>query len=327
MENRIRIEIVTPVHNRREVTLQCLRSIARLNSDGLDIHTVIVDDGSTDGTSEAIAEQFPDVEVIPADGSLQFTEATNVGVRAALERNPKYVLMINDDQIFDQDAVRCLVETAELHPRSVVGPLLLLWDTPHKLFQTAPIWNTLSGGWRHWRHQTVWTVPKRTFEVEGIVGNCVLVPTDAIHEQGLMNSKRYPIYGDAEYTPRLRRNGWRLLIDPRSRVFCQPNTAPAKISRLSLRDKFHNLVIDTYHPHNLRRRFRAAWDGAPNKLSGLAAFAIFFVRLVLRRNVEGEWSELQKEIPLYERFKHKLVDSRPDPNTPKIRPAQETRAN
>ena len=91
MENKqknIRVEIVAPVHNRRDITLQCLRSLARINKDGLDVHIIIVDDGSTDGTSEAIAKQFPDVEIVKGDGNLCFTEGTNVGVRAALERNP-----------------------------------------------------------------------------------------------------------------------------------------------------------------------------------------------------------------------------------------------
>ena len=262
-DKKIRVEIVTPVHNRRELTLQCLRSIARLRSDGLDIHTVITDDGSTDGTSEAIRSEFPDVELIAGDGNLWFTEGTNVAMRAALKHKPKYILMINDDQVFDEDALLRLVECAEANPRSVVGPLLLLWDTPHKLFQTAPFWDTMSGGWRHWHHQTVWTVPKTPWKVDIIVGNCLLVPADAISSEGLMDSKRYPNYGDAEYTPRLRKRGWDLIIEPRSRVFCQPNDLPAKVSKMSVRQKINALIVDDGHPQNLRRRFRSLWDGAP----------------------------------------------------------------
>ena len=288
--NSIRIEIVAPVHNRREITLQCLRSIARLDRDGLDIHTVIVDDGSSDGTGEAIAFRFPDVEVVRGDGNLWFTEATNVGVRAALRHNPDFVLMINDDQIFDARSLKLMVECAERHPRTVVGPLLLLWDTPHKVFQTAPIWTTFGGGWHHWFNQTVWTVPEQPFDVDIIVGNCVLVPAEAIREAGLMDSKRYPIYGDAEYTPRLRKKGWRLLIEPGSRVFCQPNTPPATVKRISFREKFGNLLFDAKHPHNLRRRYFSVMDAAPNKLSGLTAFIIFFLRLGLGLNAEGYWA-------------------------------------
>ena len=50
----IRVEIVAPVHNRKALTLLCLQSLLRINSNGLDVGIVIVDDGSKDGTSDAI---------------------------------------------------------------------------------------------------------------------------------------------------------------------------------------------------------------------------------------------------------------------------------
>jgi len=305
-EKKIRVEIVTPVHNRRDITLQCLRSLSRIDSENLDVHTIVVDDGSTDGTVEAIEKEFPEVELIKADGSLWFTEGTNVGVRAALKYNPDYVLMINDDQIFDSRFLKFMVETAEKYSRSIVGSLLLLWDVPHKLFQVSPKWETFSGGWRHWQNQTVWTIPKKQWEVELIVGNCVLIPVPAIQENGLMNSKKYPNFGDAEYTPRLRKNGWRLLVDPRARVFCQPNNIPARVIRMSPKQKFDALFINLGHIHNIRRRFYGYWDGAPTKIQALLAFGVFFVRLALRKNLESSNANI-KEKPLSEIYDDKII--------------------
>jgi GT2 family glycosyltransferase len=306
--NLIRVEVVFPVHNRRDLTLLCLRSLARIESEGLDVHVVLVDDGSTDGTSEAVEKEFPEVEIIKADGTLWFTEGTNVGVRAALKHNPKYVLMMNDDQVFDSKFLQYMVETAEKYPRSIVGSLLLLWDTPHKLFQVSPRWETFSGGWRHWFHQTIWTIPKKPWEVGIIVGNCLLVPVEAIREGGLMDSKRFPNFGDAEYTPRLRKKGWRLLIDPRARVFCQPNNVPARIVKMSLKEKFNALFVDLKKPHNQRRRLYACLACAPTRLHGLAAFFAFFVRILLKKNTESsDWGERQEEKPIAETFADKIV--------------------
>jgi GT2 family glycosyltransferase len=303
----IRIEVVFPVHNRRELTLMCLRSLSRIESEGLDVHVVMVDDGSTDGTSEAVGSEFPGVEIVKGDGNLWFTEGTNVGVRAALAHRPDYVLMMNDDQVFDADFLKFMVETAEKYPRSVIGSLLLLWDTPHKLFQVSPRWETLSGGWRHWSHQTIWTIPRKPWEVGIIVGNCLLVPAAAIEECGLMDSKRYPNFGDAEYTPRLRKKGWRLLIEPRARVFCQPNNIPAKILKMSMKEKFNALFVNLGHVHNLRRRLYACLDSAPNRLQGLTAFLIFNARVLLKKNTEAAWGAQQPEKPLAETFAHKIV--------------------
>jgi GT2 family glycosyltransferase len=308
MTDNLRVAVVTAVHNRRELTLQCLKSLSRINSDGLDVSVIVVDDGSTDGTSEAIAREFPDVKVVPGSGDLWFTEGTNVGVRAALLNDPKYVLMMNDDQVFDAEFLRSMVETAEAHPRSVVGALLLLWDQPHKVFQTAPVWNTWLGGWQHWFQQTVWTVPEIPFEVDLIVGNCVLVPAEAITECGLMNSRRYPNFGDAEYTPRLKRAGWKLLIDPRARVFCQPNTVPASARKKSFRQMFNVLFVDLKNVNSLRRRWYAYMDTAPSKPSGAAAFCIFIVRAFFRVNPESPaFSERNPEIPLRKRLGNSIV--------------------
>jgi GT2 family glycosyltransferase len=293
-----RVEIVAPVHNRREITLLCLRSLARLNTEELNIHIIIVDDGSTDRTGEAISREFSEVEVVPGDGNLWFTEGTNMGVRAALKYQPDYILMINDDAVFDADFLRYMVETAEKYPRSVVGSLLLLWDMPHKLFQVAPIWNTWKGGWQHWEQQTIWTIPTKPWEVDIIVGNCVLVPVEAIREQGLMNSKRYPNFGDAEYTPRLKRNNWRLLIDPRARVFCQPNTLSKRISDMSLKEKINALFLDLGHGQNLRRHFYHYIDSAPSRLQGFVGFIIFFIRAISRKLLGVSKNESETDISL-----------------------------
>ncbi len=308
-DNLTSIAIVTPVHNRREITLQCLRSLSRINRSGMAIHVVIVDDGSTDGTSEAIHDQFPDVEIVAGDGNLWFTEGTNVGVRAALTHDPKYILMMNDDSVFDEEFLQFLVETAEKNNRSVVGPLLLLWDTPHRLFQTAPIWDTWSGGWRHWQNQTVWSIPDRPWKVDLIVGNCLLIPAEAIREVGLMDSARYPNFGDAEYTSRMKKKGWELLIEPRARVFCQPNTLPPRIRHLGIGKIVNALFFDLGHIYNLRRRFYATVDGAPSKLQGVIAFFVFFCRAVVGRNAESA-SRIKNraEMPLSEYFSRSVVD-------------------
>lgn len=305
----IRVDIVAPAYNRREITLQCIKSLLKIDSTGLDVHIVIVDDGSTDGTGDAIRQEYPVVEVIDGNGGLLYTEGTNVGVRAALKHDPQYVLMINDDALFDPDFLQHMVRTAERNPRSVVGSLLLLWDTPHKLFQTAPVWKTWSGGWRHWYHQTVWTVPDKPWNVDLIVGNCVLVPIEAIRKHGLMNSRRYPFFGDAEYTPRLKRAGWQLLIEPRARVFCQPNYLPPRVREKGLYLMFNDLAIDLRNSHNLRRRLYANLDSAPSKIHGLVAFCSFFVRAVLGRSPENQkFAESQSEPPLKETFASAIVD-------------------
>ncbi len=269
---------MTPVHNRRDLTLQCLKSLSRIDRTGLKIHVIVVDDGSTDGTSEAIRRDYPEVEIVKGDGNLWYTAGTNLGIQTALKYQPDYILCINDDSIFDEKFLQRMIECAEKYPRSVIGALLLLWDMPHKVFQVSPKWNVWRGGWRYWEEQTVWTVPRKPWAVEMIVGNCILYPTRIFKEIGLMNPSKLAQYGDAEYTPRIRKSGWRLLIEPRARVFCQPNYAPKKVLKLPFKEKINLLFYEKKNAHNLIHRFHFYLASAPSKGQGFVAYWIFFLR-------------------------------------------------
>lgn len=283
MEKRpLRIEIISPVRNRREITLRCLRSLERIEPAGLDIHKIIIDDGSTDGTADAIREHFSDVEIIRGDGSLWCSGAANLGVERALGYDPDYILLINDDTVFDSNFLQVMVETAEQNEKSVVGGLLLSWDEPHKVFQIAPIWDTWYGGWRHFNEQTVWTVPHEPFEVQLIVGNCTLFPADVFRKEGLFASKWLPHFGDAEFTPRLKKRGWKLLVEPRARVFNQPNEVAPRLSEMSLKQLYKELWANYNGGHNLRNRFMCYWLGAPSRLKAVTAFSVFVTRLGLQ---------------------------------------------
>jgi GT2 family glycosyltransferase len=69
-----KIFIIIPVHNRKQITLNCLKSLSK-NGDLGRYHVVVVDDGSTDGTAEAIQALYPDIVVLHGDGNLWWTGA------------------------------------------------------------------------------------------------------------------------------------------------------------------------------------------------------------------------------------------------------------
>ncbi len=299
----VRIEVVTPVHNRKELTLRCLESLGRVDLTGVDLHIIVVDDGSTDGTADALAQEFPEVTVIKGDGSLWYTAGTNLGLKAALKNNPDFILAINNDCEFDPDFLQHMLASARAHARSVIGGVLVSWDDRKRVFQVSPKWNVWWGGMRHWVKQIIDTLPEKAWEVELIVGNCVLFPAEAIREVGLMDAEHLPQYGDAEYTPRMRKAGWKLFVDPRARVYCKPNDIPERISSMTARRMAATMLFDPYHPHSRRRRLNMIVGSAPNKVEGYAAFVIFFARVFLGRNIEGRWALEQDEQPLSEIYK------------------------
>ena len=55
--------IIIPVHNRKAITLQCLDTLEK-NGDLHKYHVIVIDDGSTDGSSEAVKSFYPDVIIL-----------------------------------------------------------------------------------------------------------------------------------------------------------------------------------------------------------------------------------------------------------------------
>lgn len=272
-----------PVYNRREITLQCLRSLRRVDTRGLEIKIFIVDDGSKDGTSDAIRRNFPEVELIAGDGTLHYAAGTNRGIEAAMQWNAEFVVTMNDDAVYHDQFLQRLIATARANPRSIVGALLLLWNEPHRVFQVAPVWRSVKGGWVFPENMTAFDAGKEPFAVECIVGNCVMFPADGIRECGLMDEERFPHgWGDAQYIARFRRAGWNLLVEPRARVWCEPNTYPPSLHEMRIPGMLYVLFRNRRHPQNLQRQFIALWESAPTKAQAIAAFTSYCMGLLAK---------------------------------------------
>jgi GT2 family glycosyltransferase len=275
-----KIELVIPVYNRRETTLQALRSLKRIDTAGLQVHIIIVDDGSTDGTSDAIERDFPDVQIVKGDGTLHYAAGTNRGISAALQRDPDYIVTMNDDAIYHDQFLQRLITTAEVNHHSVVGSLLLLWDEPHRVFQVGFEWKTLEGGWSQSEDSTVFDFPQTAFEVEGMAGNCVLFPVEAIRKCGLMDEGKFPHgWGDIQYVVRMRKMGWKLLVEPKSFVWCEPNTHPKPLHQLPKKEILTVLFKNRRHPSNLQRQFIARWESAPSKIKAFFGFVVYLLNI------------------------------------------------
>jgi len=62
-----------------------------------------VDNASTDGSNELVRSRYPDVELIENESNLMFAEGNNVGIRRALERGARYILLLNNDTEVESD--------------------------------------------------------------------------------------------------------------------------------------------------------------------------------------------------------------------------------
>ncbi|MGN7205206.1 glycosyltransferase family 2 protein [Pedobacter sp. SAFR-022] len=97
-----KIAVLLTCHNRKAKTLSCLRALHACSlPEDLNFDVYLVDDGSTDGTKEAVAEHFPAVHIIVADGSLFWAAGSNTAWKAAIASDTAYdyYLLLNDDTL------------------------------------------------------------------------------------------------------------------------------------------------------------------------------------------------------------------------------------
>lgn len=205
--------IIIPVHNRRDLTLACLRRL-RANGDLARHSVLLIDDGSTDGTGEAVAAEFPGVLVQRGDGNLWWTGAMALGMAEAFGRGAQAVVWLNDDCLPEPGAIDRLV-AALAQAADVAGPTCLREDGGRDA-------SGFSG-----RHQ----VSARAGEsrpVEGLSGYCVAISRRAWEKVGAPDARRFPhYYGDTAYTLQASRAGLRVLLLGDAVVQLRDYTPPA----------------------------------------------------------------------------------------------------
>ena len=214
MKGKSKVYIVTSVHNRRHFTEPFLGCLHQQKWPNLKI--IIVDDGSTDGTSEMIREKFPQVILLHGDGNLWWTAATNVGIREALKTatDSDYVLVINDDLEVNPDYVTNLASFANKHPRSLVGSVIVDFDNQDLIDDGGITINWWTAKYRIFNRGRRLSefAPGHWLEVSTLTGRGILVPVSAFHELGLYDEKHFINCGDLELPVRSAWKGYRLYV-------------------------------------------------------------------------------------------------------------------
>jgi GT2 family glycosyltransferase len=250
----MRITALLAAHNRRPKTLACLSSyFAQEVPDDVARAAVVVDDGSTDGTADAVRERFPDARVISGSGELFWAAAMAIAEREARREDPDFLLWLNDDATLEPEALGTLIETAESRGDGgsiVVGALL----DP----STGEL--SYSGVRRAGVHPMRFAlVPPedRPVQVDTFNGNVVLVSRQAAERVGPIDGEFAHATADYDYGLRAASAGVPVLLAPGTIGSCptNPNSAPWADPSLTLGGRFAALVSPKGHPPRAHARF------------------------------------------------------------------------
>ncbi len=199
------IYVLIPVHNRKEVTLTCLERL-RQNGDLDRYKVVVIDDGSTDGTAEAIQAAYPTVIILKGDGNLWWTGAIALGMQYAYEQGADYFIWLNDDTLPLPNTLTLMVSACAAAPRQVITAQCYADST-----FTQPTY----GGRRVKRFSLQFLVakPQETLNCDVCSGNLVCLPRSIVDIVGYPPGQQAPqTWGDVVYTWWAKQAGFRVKV-------------------------------------------------------------------------------------------------------------------
>jgi GT2 family glycosyltransferase len=196
--------------NGREDTLACLASLQRV-PDRPDA-VIVVDNGSTDGTAEAVRERFPDVELVRSEENLGFAGGNNLGLERALELGTDHVLVLNNDAEVVPGAIRALVEEAARRPDAgSLGAKILYAEPPDLVWFAGAVYDPRSGyngrqlGYRE-RDDGRFDAVRET---DRACGAALLIPRPVLERLGGFDDELFLYSEDVEWSLRARAVGYR----------------------------------------------------------------------------------------------------------------------
>jgi GT2 family glycosyltransferase len=205
------VTIAIPNWNGRHHLERCLPAVQALR--GVLFETIVVDNGSTDGSRELVRARFPWVRLITNPWNLGFARALNQAIRASTAR---YVAALNNDTVPHPDWLCRLVEAAEQDPRAGSCASRMVFDSHPHLIQSAGIALNRAGiAWDRCVGEADRTPPNAPpEEVFGASAGAALYRRAMLDEIGLFDERFGSYLEDVDLAWRARLAGWRCLYVP-----------------------------------------------------------------------------------------------------------------
>lgn len=215
----MKVYIIVVTYNGEQWLEKCFISLRQLD---VPVKTIVVDNGSTDGTISLLQSRFPEVEIIQPGKNLGFGMGNDVGVQKAISEGADYVFLFNQDAYILKGSFAALLNAFEVDKRAgIISPIHLAGDERNLDFgfykyvnpQATPflLGDVFNGGL------------KPLYQSKFVNAAAWVMRTSMIRDIGFFHPA-FDHYGeDMEYTSRMEKHGYKVFVFP---AFCIVHDRP-----------------------------------------------------------------------------------------------------
>jgi GT2 family glycosyltransferase len=212
------VSVVIPTHNRKEKLIRLINSILKSNYPKDKIEIIVVDDASTDGTSEDLRKCFPTVKVITNPRESFLAGSRNVGI---LDSKGDFIFLIDDDNVVDPNTLSELVKVMQEDEKiGVVGPLMYYYGDPKRIWCAGIKRNYITSKTMFLGQGELDEGQYEDLADSEEFPNAFMVRRKVIEEVGLFDEETFPFgYGEADFCQRVKRAHFKIVTAPRAKVW------------------------------------------------------------------------------------------------------------
>ncbi|MEL6495367.1 MAG: glycosyltransferase family 2 protein [Cyanobacteria bacterium J06623_7] len=272
-----RLAIIMTCHNRRELTLSCLE---RLKQQQVNYTVYLVDDGSTDDTSPAVRQDYPEVKLLSGDGNLFWAGGMRLAFGEALKGDYDYYVWLNDDTMLNPDAFKTLLAIHRDLSARGYDDSIVVGSTQDPL-TGKPTYGGAVKSKRWYSNKLEFLEPGNELqECDTMYGNCVFIPRAVAQKVGNIDSAYVHSLGDIDYGLRARQAGCTVWAAPGFVGTCAQNAVAGSWidPNLSVRQRLKKVVQVKNFPFS-------PWTAFTKRHSG--SFWFFFWCLPYIRAIIG----------------------------------------
>ena len=208
----MRAVVVIPTLNARELLAE---AIASVEAQTVPVQIIVVDNASSDGTAEMLADRFPQATVVPNEENLGFGRAVNRGVAEAGDAD--VVILVNNDAVCAPDFVAQLLAPFADPAVGMVAGVLVQGSAPELVDSAGIELDTTLGSWDYLWNRPVSFLAAANDPV-GPCGGAAAYRLPAFRELGGFDETLFAYWEDVDLALRFREAGWRSVLASDARV-------------------------------------------------------------------------------------------------------------